>query len=246
MPLLHVDSNGWTTNDYTALVQMAQDQGAPADWFAAVMMAESSMNPSAKNPAGYRGLIQFSKDNLRSLGLSNAEIENFTKRTPAQQMPFVARYFLPKRPPGGWINRSQLYQATYLPATIRSKGSAPGAVLARRGDGTGFYEGNTIFDFDKKGFITVGDLEHRLQNVTSNRSVKWADALNGIQAVSGQPTDDHFVVFNPETAAVPRISRGTVMATILGGLVLGASGYYIYKMQQQQSRQGSKYRAVYV
>lgn len=165
------DILGWTPNDYAALVAMAERQGAPPDWFAAVMMSESSMRPWAKNPnGGAQGLIQFA--NLS---------EDITGWTPAEQMPLIERFYSPWRPAGGWESRAQIYQANYLPATIGKLGSSPDTVIARRGDG--LYQG-AIFDRGNKGFTTVGDLEVRLAAVT--HGAQWDAAVAGIEAAGGR------------------------------------------------------------
>lgn len=170
------DRLGWTSDDYAAQHAVAQHQGIPDDWLAAVEMSESSMNPAARNPSGAQGLIQFA-----NLG------QDITGWTPAQQMPLIDAYFTPKRPPGGWISRAQLYQAGYLPITIKTKGSEPNTILSVQGDG--FYQG-AIFDRQGKGFTTVADLEARLNDVTYGASTpgaiaRWNAALAGIAAAGG-------------------------------------------------------------
>lgn len=217
---------------------MAERQGAPAADFAAVMMSESGMNARAKNASGYRGLIQMSKENLQDQGMSNAQIDNYTNLSPAQQMPSIERYYRGWRPPSGWASRAQIYEATYLPALIRLKGSDPNTILTRKGDGTGWYEGNQIFDRAKKNYITVGDLERRIQIATEDENPQgWADALTGIQGAGENPFQT--ASFHPVSS---KTNPNTIAATILGGLILGAAGYYAYMTQKQIHA----YRAVHV
>lgn len=238
------DSNGWTQNDYAALVQMARSQGVPPDWFAAVFMAESGMHAGAQNRRGcvasqsttcYQGLAQLSKEFLQStMHMSPAEMDSFARRTPAQQMEAIDRYFRPWRPRSGWISRAQIYQATFLPATIARKGSTPNTVITRREDSDSFYEDNLIFDRAKKGFITVADLDRRMEIATEHDNPQgWRDALVGIQNAGG---DNSFVLERPvrPVEAAGGMSAAELAVTILGGLVLGASTYYIYTMQKQR------------
>jgi len=192
------DVLGWSSEDYAALVEMANDQGSPADWFAAVMYRESDFKPSALNALGFRGLIQFSVSNLETMfRLSETQIANFTKLTPKQQLRYVGRYYKAWRPLDGWINRAQLYQATYMPGTIQFKGSANSTVLAKKGELN--YNANLSLDPKKKGFITVQDLEDVIQLRIDRSDSQWPTILEGINAVSGQ---DATVVANLENLGV--------------------------------------------
>lgn len=178
------DSLGWSLDDYKALVEMANRHQAPPEWFAAVMYRESDMNPRAKNSLGFRGLIQFSIDNLKNMfRLSDTQTENFTNLTPAKQIKFVDRFYHAWRPSDGWANRAQLYQATYMPGTIKWKGSDPGTILAKKGEQT--YDLNLSLDPDKKGFITVNDLERVIQARLDRNGSLWPVALQGIAAAGG-------------------------------------------------------------
>jgi len=203
------DIVGWNPSDYTALVNMAYSLGAPAEWFAAVMMSESSMQASAQNSSGCVGLIQF----------CSPPVANMTSMTPAQQMPYVANYYLPKVPAGGFISRAQIYQANYLPATIAKDGSDPSAVISTKGDG--LYQG-VIFDHTNKGYTTVGDLEYRLAQVT--QGAKWQAVLDGIQAAGGsQPVNTPSSVASFVSSDLKQVA-----AIALAGTVVGAAGWYIY------------------
>jgi hypothetical protein len=195
------DVNGWTADDYAALVAMANHQGAPPDWFAAIMLSESGLNPAAENSIGCRGLIGF------CFGAPPRGTN------PAEQMPYVNQYYQGWRPAGGWISRAQLYQSGYVPDTIRKLGSAPGTVLTRKGDG--LYDGNEPLDPDNKGFITVNDLDRRLDHVTAANPRQWAAAQAGIVAAGGTLS----------TSAARAPSHATML---FGGLALGAFGAYVY------------------
>jgi hypothetical protein len=181
--MLGKDLLGWAPEDYAALTAMAQRQGAPAEWFASVMMSESSMNPSAVNASGCVGLIQF----------CSPPVSGIRAMSPAEQMPWIENFYAPKRPAGGWPSRAAIYLANYLPAVLRSKGSDPSTVIATAGDG--LYQG-AIFDHAGKGFSTVADLEQRLQDVTSgakgHAAAMWNAALAGIAAAGGASPPSSF------------------------------------------------------
>jgi hypothetical protein len=182
------DSLGWTLDDYKSLVDMASRHQAPPEWFASVMYRESDMNPRAKNSLGFRGLIQFSVDNLKNMFmLSDTQTENFTNLTPSKQMRFVDRFYKAWRPQDGWANRAQLYQATYMPSTIKWKGSDPGTILAKKGEQA--YDLNLSLDPDKKGFITVNDLDRVIQARMDRSGSLWPVALQGIAAAGGDTGD---------------------------------------------------------
>ena len=238
------DANGWTPNDYDALVAMAERQGAPASWFAATMLAESDLMPSAKNSLGYRGLIQFSPTYLKDFGLSDAQVANFTSWTPAQQMPYVERFLRPWRPVTGWVNRAQIQQAVYLPATIKLRGSTPESVIASKTDDSEAlrraYEANkAAFDPQNKGYIQVQDLENRLALVISHQPKRWTTALDGIHNAGGTSSSSDFSNVSSNTSTtVSTISNVNRQRLVLAatGLLIGFAGYYIYEQQQRMPR----------
>lgn len=195
------DAVGWNPSDYDALESMARAEGIPAGWPAAIMLSESGMNPDATNSIGCVGLIQFCLDKP-PYGL-----------TPAQQMPYVQRYFQQRRPAGGWISRAQLYQSAYLPATIAELGSDPSTIIARQGGP--FYAGNEVFDPEGKGYITVGDLDARLDRVTAGHPEAWANISAGIRSAGGS------------LGGFP--AWGSTALLIAGGLALGGLSFYLYE-----------------
>jgi hypothetical protein len=195
------DLLGWNPEDYAALVALANQMGVHADWLAAVMLSESGMNPNIVNSVGCIGLIQFCGAKP-PLGL-----------TPAQQMPYVGRYYGQFSPPGGWYSRAQIYQANFVPATL-PHGSDPDLVLARQGDGN--YEGNAAaFDVSGKGTITVQDLDDRLDRIIAQNPKTWAAVESGIGAAGGTPWMSSPWV---KTAAI-----------VVGGLALGGFSFYVYE-----------------
>lgn len=229
------DALGWTLTDYQALKDLETHQGAPAEWFAAVQYRESDMNPAAKNALGFRGLIQFSVQNLKDYGLSDAQIDKFTTWTPAKQMKYVDRFYRSWRPATGWESRAQIYQATYMPGTIKWKGSAPTTILAKKGSQE--YDLNTGLDVGHKGYITVGDLESVIQTRLDRDDSLWIYALAGIDAAGGSVDPNSVAqlertgLLNQERAILtaPPSSRGAVAATFAGAVLLALGGYYAFQ-----------------
>lgn len=195
------DLNGWTPADYQGLVAVARRIRIPADWLAAVMLNESGLHSSATNSIGCVGLIQW----------CSPPRSDMASLSPADQMPYVLQYFSGWTPPGGWSSRGQLYQATYVPATIQLKGSSPTTVITQRGDG--LYDGNETLDPDGKGWITVGDLDRVLGATVAAHPQKWAAVEAGIQAAGGSLSSSR---------------RLSTAALVFGGLTLGAMGAYVY------------------
>ncbi len=214
---------------------MAQNQEAAPDWFAAVMYRESNMNPTAKNPLGFQGLIQFSRQNLVDWGLTPTQVETFNKRTAAQQMPFIQRFYRSWRPKDGWVSRAQLYQATFMPGTIKWKGSDPSTVLAKKGDPE--YDQNPSLQ-NATGKITVGDLENVIQAHIDQNDSQWNVALAGIDAAGGNLPSAAVAMLekagyrtleSPTVVVSEPTSTSGIVAVTLGVALAGIGAYYGYQ-----------------
>jgi len=133
------------------------------------MNTESGLHPDAgvTVPGHAVGLIQFIPERLPEVGFRGTR-EQFGALRDVEQLPFIERFLagVTRQFSGGQPLDSvrRLHQALFLPATLAG-GSAPERVLLRK-DGTGFggkedlfYRSNIGFDSERKGFITVGDLE---------------------------------------------------------------------------------------
>jgi Transglycosylase SLT domain len=137
-------------------------QCAPKDMLG-VMESESSVRPDAQNPNGKAtGLIQFMPSTLTGLGWTDGP-DAFRQLTAEQQLPFVKRYFAP-HVVRGLGSAGQLYQATFLPATL--PGSSEETVMAAPGGpNASAYTANRLLDTNRDGKITVSDLTARINNV---------------------------------------------------------------------------------
>lgn len=124
-----------------------------------VMMSESGVRANAHNPhGGASGLIQFMPPILVNLGFKRPPAE-FRMLTAVEQLPYVGAYFHAwTRDAGGWDSAGRIYQATFLPATLRSVRGEEGILCSRGGRLGWAFEANAVFDKDGDGHITVGEL----------------------------------------------------------------------------------------
>jgi hypothetical protein len=124
-----------------------------------IMANESGCEPSAHNPGGAVGLIQFEPDTLRDEGW-NAGANAFAALHAVEQMPYVYRYFAARKSSlaqaGGGLGA--LYTATFLPALTARAGDATLVLCGDHGPFAWAYTANRVFDEARKGWITVGDL----------------------------------------------------------------------------------------
>jgi len=150
-----------------------------------VMMSESGVNAAARNPNGNAvGLIQFMPATLKALRYQGT-YETFRHLSATKQLEWVERYYEPwKKAAGAWDSPAKLYQATFLPATLKA-GSDPGHVIAAHMGKLGWaYDANALFDANKDGAITVGELS---QAITRNaKGARWNEMLARLLEATGE------------------------------------------------------------
>ncbi|MFZ2526640.1 MAG: hemopexin repeat-containing protein [Rhodococcus sp. (in: high G+C Gram-positive bacteria)] len=141
---------------------------APADLLA-VMESESGVRASAQNPNGKAtGLIQFMPSTLVGLGWAEGP-DAFQLLTAEQQLPYVEKYYKPHI--GQLTSAGRLYQATFLPATLRGT-NEDSVIAAPGGPHADAYNANKLLDTNHDGVITVSDLTARIDKV--RRGQRWA------------------------------------------------------------------------
>jgi hypothetical protein len=148
----------------SSLNKAANSVGTNVQDLLAVIKHESGFNPAARNPkTGAAGLIQFMPDTAKGLGTSTDEI---LKMSGTEQVPLIRKYYIPYR---GKLNSVEdLYMATFLPAAldlddnfkIGIKGSTNRIWKLSQDK---LYTQNHVFDADKKGYYTVGDIKNRIR-----------------------------------------------------------------------------------
>ncbi len=139
-----------------------------------VIKKESGGDPAALSPSGGAGgLIQFSNETAKSLGVAGGAAE-MARMTFEQQLPYVEKFYS-RLTRNGTIpmNEKQLRVATFLPTTVgmpgfkkqdpnmvlldinNDKPSLPGVSKATEKQ---WYKANQALDKNKDGVITFGDL----------------------------------------------------------------------------------------
>lgn len=207
----------------------------------AVMLSESGVHADAVNhanpTAGACGLIQFMPNICAGLLGLDPKTQAQTARTRVlamnaeQQLDLVEKFFAPF---ARFIldSPARFYQATFLPATL-GRGSAFGTVItgSRQGDPFPFaYPPNIGFDIQldahrkiirdgngspvRKGFITVGDLQQRIEIVERESPAYWEE-LQGRAVDAGASPGG-----GPGIGAVAVGVVGVVLAAAAAGFVL--------------------------
>jgi len=147
-----------------ALLETATALGVPVDALATVIELESGWNPSAKNPFGAFGLIQLTKgaalpgfpDPSAVLGLG-----------PVEQLAQVVIPYYQRQKGAAGSDPGRLYMLNFLPAFAQRPESF---VLASATDPATrkIYESNKVFDRQKRGSFTVGDVFDSVAAIAKN------------------------------------------------------------------------------
>lgn len=143
-----------------------------------VMNAESGVRASAIHPSGgAAGINQLTTGVLPTVGW-NQGTQAFTRLTADQQLPFVEKYFAPRKALG-LDSIGRLYQLNYVPATARPDQGPETVLTERNGVLSELYASNTILDVNNDGKITIGDLEaHALKG---RQNARWTEIESRIQ-----------------------------------------------------------------
>jgi hypothetical protein len=183
------------TNDladdfFPGLVSVAADVEAKPIHLLSVMMSESGVRASARNPNGNAsGLIQFMPATLTGLGW-RAGHAAFRELSATEQLPFVRAYFL--RHKGRLVSAAACYVATFLPVLVKHAHN-PDFVLTAKGGPLGWaYAPNAGFDRNKDYAITVGELEEAIAR--NCRGPRWAELTARLAG--------HAVVADPATGTI--------------------------------------------
>jgi hypothetical protein len=136
----------------------------------AVLMRESSLRPDAWNRSSNAvGLAQFLPSTLNRLGWTGTA-DQFRALSAEEQLPYVERFLLPSSS-YGLYSAGRIYQAIFMPASLRTAASDDAAIIDKRGAFADRYQRNRGLDLDGDGRITVGELQQSIEIVF--RSPKW-------------------------------------------------------------------------
>jgi hypothetical protein len=199
-------------NFYSKLVQISSEVGMNPEDLIAVMISESGMNPSAveKRYKG-AGLIQFMPRTLKSLGF-NGTWEDFIKLSGEDQLDYVKKYIEYNMKSHGvtFTSAAQYYVANLWPVALKLPGVKQGDLNTkiieefpeRSGPNNEFskkyfdlgvkikadfeskaYKSNPLFDKEKKGAITYGDLHRQVQK--NKQSPIYQKAIASMKSQTG-------------------------------------------------------------
>lgn len=160
------------------LKEIYQEFGIYPTWLLSIMWSESNINPAARNRnGGASGLIQFfpRPDGIIRVGSApQISAENMRKLSLVQQMAYVNAYFSQyKNHKNKMTSVGAVYAFVYLPARIirplQALQTIPGDIVLTRNAARGgdprnirYYTDNPVLDFNRDGYITVGDLTAKL------------------------------------------------------------------------------------
>lgn len=203
-----------------------------------VMQLESGITPSARNRAGAFGLIQI--QNLPKVGWNDGP-DAFLTLSDVEQLPYVER-FLSDKAKFNLHSVGRIHQSLYVPATLFHPDlfpDSPDTVITARADRADLlpdvnfktdliraYNSNQGFDSQKKGFITVQDLEDTDVRASTSPSTNFQQDIERLRTlipglVEGAPVS----VPNQGVGGIPWLLVGTLVAVGVGGtMLLGESG----------------------
>jgi hypothetical protein len=138
-----------------------------------VMMAESGVYASARNPnGGATGLIQFMPQTLKNLGWKGHP-EEFAGMPADKQLSYVRLYLLPHAGKLGSI--ASLYCTVFLPADTALASDPEFQLVVLGGRRSWAYMPNKGFDADKNGAIEVREMEEAVNRQC--RGPRWREIL---------------------------------------------------------------------
>ena len=114
---------------YSKLVEMASETGMKPEDILAIMVSESGINPSARNPhGGAAGLVQFMPKILKGVGFKGTSDE-FSKLSGEDQLPYVKNLIETQMHVNGgpFTSAAQYYVSIFWPVALKLPG-------VRRGD----------------------------------------------------------------------------------------------------------------
>lgn len=211
----------WTEADYRALIQAANEIGANDVYELAVpLYGESNMEPSAyyhtpSDPQAI-GLNQITPVAAKAMGITPTEWMSLLAMTPVEQLPYVVRSLRAGVGARKLPTATEIYIANFAPGYIGCA-TDPSCVLYSKEKSPAAYEGNKGLDVDKKGTITVSDIQRYIARIRNTIGYKaHADALAKVGAGTYVP---------PGPAVKPSTSGGgsnTVwyaagLAAVIGG-----------------------------
>lgn len=196
-------------NFYPKLVRMTSALGMRPEDLLAVMVSESGINPSASNNGVASGLAQFMPKTLKNVGFQG-EPSQFIQLSGEEQLPYIKKYIENNMSMNGgpFTSAAQYYVAEFWPVALKLPGVRrrdPDTIIVEsnppsRGQyskkylrigvkipaaqESAAYKANPLFDKDKKGSITYGDLMRQIE--INKKSSIYQNAINEMHASIGK------------------------------------------------------------
>lgn len=196
----------WTDQAVADWVKGFRDMGVDPLFPAQAAMNESNLSAKAHNNNGNAsGLIQFMPATLAGMGWTGpSDLASFRALSTDEQIPWVLKYYKQHAP---YINSAALcYVTTFLPAlTKEASENGMSYVLATDAAHTNLltpyaqgvngsngvlvtaYKWNPGFDHDKKGYITVQDLQTTIEQTIGNaqNAPRWQEFVQRLDLTEG-------------------------------------------------------------
>jgi hypothetical protein len=219
-----------------ALWAFSDTTGIRPEWIVPVLYSESGLNPAQPNAQGYPyyGLNQISAKFLSARGIAPADY--LTWPASAQLTRVVAPYMNAQQSAFGALRSgTRVYQSNFLPATLKTATSLDSVIATQTHPCTGgrtndVYCANSVFDYQKKGTITVGDLAHFVSKAAGNTYVQRVIASAYAARPGEKETDpvyglDFGAPAQPGGLALPQAAGGgLVLFAAFVALAWAASG----------------------
>lgn len=216
--------------------------GIRPEWIVPVLAAESGLNPSLPNQAGYPyyGLNQVSGSYLQARGIDPSDYLTWPASRQLVQVvtPFMAGQIaaLGVRPQSG----ARVYQLNFLPATLRTATDLTSVIATRpaggcpAGHSASYYCANAGFDSAHKGFIDVQDLADSVAKQAANPYVQsviasaYAVAPSGVGPETDPVYGDDYAPGAVATGANwgPAIAVGASALAAIGLVAAYQAGYF--------------------
>jgi hypothetical protein len=220
-----------------AMAQRFQARGSRAraeDWLRVWFVESAGLHANRPNGGGepYGGLNQMGPDERAKAGFKGT-FAQWLALSEAEQLPFVERFYAAK--PVQLINDARgVYVATFAPAFFPQATNADAVLYRYRGDKPGMpavtasaaewaaynkthsdpYGENRVFDRQRKGFITVGDLTAPIDGIAKNP--RWLEIQARIRALGGGTAP-----------SAPGSRAGVLVASVVGTLAaVGALAWW--------------------
>ncbi len=113
------------------------------------------------------GINQMTTKNIQAAGWPGSTTE-YLSLSAEQQLPYVETQVTPYMGLGKLTSAARIYQANFLPNTLDLVTTLDGKIAVKDGLNAGAYSGNKDFDREKKGFITLRDLQVAVDGAINN------------------------------------------------------------------------------